>query len=166
MRNLFVLISLLILSISAGAQKVRFIVRNDSVFAFDTQTRTFQFQFKVSAVGQSSAVAAGQGTGGTVTQATNKSTGVTINKLMGQITTHSAALAAGAEVKFTVTNNQVAATDVPQVAISSGGTSGSYLIAVTAVSAGSFDITLTNASTGSLSQPVVINFNIFKAVNN
>lgn len=102
--------------------------------------------------------------GGTVTQLTNKATGVTINKARGQITTTNAALAAAAEVKFTVTNNTVAATDVPVVAIASGGTSGSYLICVSAVSAGSFDITLSNASAGSLSQALVINFAIIKAV--
>lgn len=55
--------------------------------------------------------------GGAVTQLTNKATGVTINKATGQITTAAAALAAGAEVTFRVTNSAVKATDVPVVAI-------------------------------------------------
>lgn len=106
------------------------------------------------------------GAGGTVTQLTNKSTGVTINKTCGQITMSNAALAAGSEVKFTVTNSTVSATDVPVLAIKSGGTSGSYLITVSAVSAGSFDIVVSNASAGSLSEAIVISFGIIKVTSN
>ena len=106
------------------------------------------------------------GAGGTVTQPTSKSTGVTINKICGAITTNNAALAAGAEVKFTVTNSMVAATDVVVLSIQSGGTSGSYLLTVGAVAAGSFDVVISNASAGSLSQALVINFAIIKAVTN
>lgn len=111
-----------------------------------------------------SALGYATGAGAAVTQQTSKSTGVTINALCGAITMNGAALAAAAEVKFTVTNNQVAATDVPVIGIKSVGTSGSYLICVSAVAAGSFDITISNASTGSLSQALVINFAIIKAV--
>jgi hypothetical protein len=102
------------------------------------------------------------GAGGTVTQLTNKSTGVTLNTLSGRITTHNAALAAAAEVTFVVTNNQVASTDVPVVAIASGGTAGSYAAVVSAVGSGSFSISLSNLSGGSLSQAVVINFAVIK----
>lgn len=102
--------------------------------------------------------------GGTVTQATNKSTAVTLNKLCGQITTFNAALAAAAEVKFTVNNNTVGVNDVPFVAIKSGGTSGSYIISVGAVANGSFDIVLSNVSTGSKSEAIVINFIILKSL--
>jgi hypothetical protein len=105
------------------------------------------------------------GAGGAVTQQTNKTTGVTLNKLSGQITMNAAALTAGSEVKFTVTNSQVASVDVPVIAIASVGTSGSYHAGVTAVGAGSFDITLTNLSAGSLSQAVVINFAVIKGAS-
>jgi hypothetical protein len=44
------------------------------------------------------------GAGGAVTQATDRTTGVTLSKLTGQITTNNASLAAGAEAEFTVTN--------------------------------------------------------------
>lgn len=104
------------------------------------------------------------GAGGTVTQLTSKSTGVTLNKVSGSITTHNAALAAGAEVKFTVTNSTVAATDVVILAIKSGGTSGAYLLTVGAVGSGTFDIVISNASAGSLSEAVVINFVVIKGV--
>jgi hypothetical protein len=147
-------------AVKAQTEYSNLIFRNDSVFGFNNTTKQFEF------ITKRMSVSAGQGYGGTVTQATNKSTGVTINKQFGQITTHAAALAAAAEVKFTVTNNQVSASDVPFVAIKSGGTSGSYLIAVSAVADGSFDITITNASAGSLSQAIVINFYIFKSVIN
>jgi len=114
----------------------------------------------------SSSVSAGigyaVGAGLVVTQITSKATGVTINAVTGAITTNNAALAAGAEVKFTVTNSCVAAIDIPIVAIKSGGTSGRYLITVSAVAAGSFDIVLSNVSAGSLSEAVVINFGIIK----
>lgn len=103
--------------------------------------------------------------GGAVAQLTSKATGVTLNKSCGQITTTNAALAAGAEVTFVVTNNTVAATDVPVVAIASGGTAGSYAAVVSAVAAGSFSITLSNLSAGSLSQALVINFKVIKSVN-
>jgi hypothetical protein len=105
------------------------------------------------------------GQGGAVTQLTSKATGVTLDKLCGQITTHNAALAAGAEVTFVVTNNTVAATDVPVLAIASGGTAGAYDVIVSAVGAGSFSVTITNLSAGSLSQALVLNFVIIKSVN-
>lgn len=102
------------------------------------------------------------GVGGAVTQGTSKATGVTLSKLTGQITTHNATLNAGVEVKFTVTNTLVAATDVPVVCISSGGTSGSYLVGVSAVAAGSFDITISNVSGGNLTEALVLNYVIIK----
>lgn len=105
------------------------------------------------------------GAGGTVTQITNRSTGVTLNKVTGQITTDATSLAAGAEATFTVTNSAVAATDVVVVCAASGQTSATSVPVVTAVAAGSFDITLTNlnastADTGAM----VINFCVIKSV--
>jgi len=95
----------------------------------------------------------------TVTQATSKSTGVTINASVGQIVTNNAALAAAAEVAFVVTNSAISTYDVPVVAIASGAaTAGTYLLSVATVAAGSFTIVITNASTGSLSEALTINF--------
>ena len=103
--------------------------------------------------------------GGTVTQATNKSTGVTLNTESGQITMNNAALAAAAEVSFTVTNSEIAATDVVVVNHGSAGTAGSYLVGVAAIAAGSFGITVTNVSGGSLSEAIVINFVALKGAS-
>lgn len=107
-------------------------------------------------------VESGVGAGGAVTQATSKSTGVTLNKIAGQITMNNAALAAGAEVAFTLTNSKIGANDIPLVAVASGGTSASYGAVITAVAAGSCEITVTNLSAGSLSEALVLNFAIFK----
>ena len=114
-------------------------------------------------------VTAGKGigptTGGTVTQATNKTTGVTLNTESGQITLNNAALGDGAEAKFTVTNDRVAATDVPHAVHGSGGTAGAYTVNIAAVAAGSFDISVGNVSGGSLSQAIVINFVLLKGAS-
>ena len=95
---------------------------------------------------------------GSVTQATNKATGVTLNKVAGVITMADAALAAAAEVSFTVTNSKIAATDVVVACHGSAGTAGAYIVSANGIAAGSFKITVSNVSGGSLSEAIVINF--------
>ena len=107
----------------------------------------------------------GPTTGGTVTQATDKSTGVTLNTESGQITMNNAALAAAAEVSFTVTNSKIAATDVVVVNHGSAGTAGSYLVNANTIAAGSFAVTVSNVSAGSLSEAIVINFVALKGAS-
>ena len=104
------------------------------------------------------------GAGGTVTQATSKSTGATLNKICGEIVMNGAALADGAEVSFTFTNSAIAATDVVIVNHASVGTAGAYVINVSAVAAGSCSITVGNVSGGSLSEAIKLNFAVVKAV--
>lgn len=109
-------------------------------------------------------VAIGMGAKQSVTQATNRSTGVTINAVSGQITTDATSLAAGAEATFVVTNDKVRATSVPVIAAASGQTAATSVPTVSAVAAGQFSITLTNlnaatADTGAM----VINFIVFDA---
>lgn len=101
-------------------------------------------------------------TGSTVTQLTNKATGVTINAQSGAITMNGAALAAAAEVSFVVTNNTVGANDVPVAVHKSAGTGGAYSVECNTVQAGSFKITVGNWSAGSLSEAIVIQFVILK----
>lgn len=84
------------------------------------------------------------GTGGTVTQSTSKSTGVTLNKVCGQITMNNATLNRNTSVTFTLTNSFIAATDVIIANIASGGTAGAYTITVEVVAAGSCNISLHN----------------------
>lgn len=105
------------------------------------------------------------GLGGAVTQATSKATAVTLDKLSGAITTDTAILNAGVEVSFTVNNAFVEASDIPVLAIASGGTVGRYDVGVSAVAAGSFSITITNLSAGNLAEALVINFAIIKGAS-
>lgn len=108
----------------------------------------------------------GTGAGGTVTQATNKSTGVTLNKITGQITMNNAALGAGAIVQFVVTNSSYNnATDVVHLQHASGGTNGSYRVEAMSGGTGAFVVTVTNISGGSLSEAIVINFVIIKGAS-
>ena len=107
----------------------------------------------------------GPTTGGTVTQATDKSTGVTLNTESGQITMNNAALAAAAEVTFTVTNSKIAATDVVVACHGSGGASGKYLVLANTIASGSFKVTVGNVSDGTLSEAIVINFVALKGAS-
>lgn len=105
------------------------------------------------------------GAGGTVVQAANKTNGVTLNKASGSITMNAAALASAALVTFTVTNSAVAATDTINLNLASGpATAGTYRYWIEAVAAGSFKITVENRSAGSLSEALVFNFAVVKAV--
>ena len=104
------------------------------------------------------------GSGGTVTQATNKTTAVTLNKINGEIIMHGAALADDATAAFTLTNSTIAATDVVIVNVASVGTAGAYQVTVGAVAAGSCSISVLNVSGGSLSQAIKLNFAVIKAV--
>ena len=97
---------------------------------------------------------------GTVTQATSKSTAVTLDKSAGQITMNNAALAAGAAVSFTLNNRFLSANDIVILTISSGATAAAYTAYVSSMAVGSTVITLRNLSAGSLSEAVVINYAI------
>jgi len=95
---------------------------------------------------------------GTVTQATSKSTGVTLNKSAGQITMNNASLATATNVTFTLTNSLISANDILILNVGSGATAGAYNCWVSGLSAGSATVTLRNISGGSLSEAVVLNF--------
>lgn len=97
---------------------------------------------------------------GTVTQATSKSTGVTLNKSSGQITMNNASLAAGATVLFTLTNNTLSAKDVLIVNVGSGGTSGAYWPYVANVGSGTAVIGVYNNTGSPLAEAIVINYAI------
>lgn len=102
------------------------------------------------------------GSGGAVTQATSKSTGVTLNKPTGQITLNGAALNAGTSVSFTLTNSSIAATDAVILTIGSGATADTYTVMVTATAAGSCRIQVQNFSITNRSEALVLNFAVIK----
>jgi hypothetical protein len=102
----------------------------------------------------------GTGSGGTVTQATSRTTGVTLSKPTGAITMFSAAGSVVAAT-FTVTNTLVAATDTIILNQKSG--TNLYVLLVTAVAAGSFNITFYTTG-GVATDAPVINFALIKGV--
>lgn len=114
------------------------------------------------------AIGYGTGAGSTVTQTTNRSTGVTINALSGTITTDTTSLAAEGSADFVVTNSKVEIGDVVVLSIQSGENSGGTLLSVQDVTNGSFTIRVHNgnvaagtAETGA----ILINFAVIKAVS-
>ena len=109
----------------------------------------------------------GSGTGGTVTQATSRTTGVTLNKVSGQITLFAATAISGhGSNEFTLTNSYIDATDVVHVCFASGLTGASYGVTVTAVAAGSCKITVSNFNNSATpSDTPVLNFVVIKGVN-
>lgn len=102
---------------------------------------------------------------GSVTQATSKSTAVTLNKPAGQITMNNAALATVTSVSFTLNNSYISTNDVLIVTLAGGiATAGTYNVWVNTLSAGSASITLRNVSAGSLSEAVVLNFALIHCI--
>ena len=103
----------------------------------------------------------GTGSGGTVTQATSKSTAVTLNKPTGQITMNNAALAGATAVEFSVNNSLLSINDCINL---SGvwGASPNYRIELKGVFAGGFAVRVTNITAGSLSEALVLNFALIK----
>lgn len=104
----------------------------------------------------------GTGAGGTVTQATDKYTAVTLNKPTGLITLNAAALGAGGSVSFDFNNSLIANKDVLLLTIRRGtGTAGAYDIKCD-LAAGVATIYVKNITVGNLSEGFQINFNLFK----
>lgn len=111
--------------------------------------------------GISSGIGYATGAGAAVTQITSRTTTPpVINRVTGAITLVSAAGSATYQ-SFTVTNSAVAATDVIIVNQKSG--TDKYIIMVTAVAAGSFQITFATTGGTTTEQPV-FNFAVIKGV--
>lgn len=103
------------------------------------------------------------GAGGTVTQATSRTTGVTLSKLCGNITMFSAAQAAAALVTFTLTNTLIAATDVLIVQHISATNGGSWGFS-TVCGSGSATISIKNITTASITSATPLRFFLLKGV--
>lgn len=106
------------------------------------------------------------GAGGTVTQTTSRTTGVTLNKPSGQITLVAASIPGLSSQEFTLTNSFIAATDVVLVSFASGLTATTYDVTVTATANGSCKISVHNVNNSATpTDTPVINFVVFKGVN-
>ncbi len=96
---------------------------------------------------------------GSVTQATSKSTGVTLNTSAGIITLNNASLLTATNVSFTLTNSFISSNDTVILTQASGAASaGSYNVWVSSLGAGSTVITVRNITAGTLSEALVLNF--------
>lgn len=107
----------------------------------------------------------GTGSGGTVTQATSKSTAVTLNKPSGRITMNAASLAAGASVVFDFSNSLITATDVVYASAYNPSVANAANYEVRAVgtnAAGSCAVFVKNISAGALAEALQINFVVVK----
>jgi len=102
----------------------------------------------------------GTGSGGTVTQATSKSTSVTLNKPTGQITMNNAPLAGGASIVFALNNSLITLNDT--ITVTSTGLGQNYKVSAYLASAGLVGIRVDNITAGSLSDALVINFTVKK----
>lgn len=106
------------------------------------------------------------GNGGTVTQITSRTTGVTLNAPSGQITLVAGSISGLSSQEFTLTNSYIAATDVVLVSFGSGLTATTYDVTVTETSAGSCKISVHNVNNSATpTDTPVINFVVFKGVN-
>ena len=111
------------------------------------------------------------GAGGAVTQATSRTTGVTLNAICGQITLFAASIAGHEADEFVLTNSAIEAGDVVVVSIKSGlagATAKYYRVGVTAVAAGSCTISVGNIDNGTVpaagTDSPVLTFAVIKAV--
>jgi hypothetical protein len=122
--------------------------------------RAFAADLGITSKGATAGIGYATGAGGAVSQATSRTTGVTLNAVTGAITLVSAAGSA-TPASFTVTNSAVAATDVIVLSQKSG--TDHYILLVTAVAAGSFQITAYTTG-GTTTEAPVINFAVIKGV--
>ncbi len=107
----------------------------------------------------------GSGSGGSVTQLTNKSTGVTLSTPSGRIIMASGNIAAGASVSFEVTCTHVSQYDLPLVCLASGGSAANYDFSIGYVNAGAYGIVVRNVSAGGLNEILNLNVNLLKGSN-
>lgn len=163
----------IVLDLAGGPPRIKLSMDNSSFALLSYQGGAFTpSSIASTGVITSSSPSAGvgyaTGAGGSVVQATNRTTGVTLNTITGQITTNNASLAAEAAAVFTVTNSACGLHDVPVVAIQSGSNGGNTKVTVNTVSAGSFVIQIANdnpaagtAETGA----IILNFTIIRGVS-
>lgn len=104
----------------------------------------------------------GVGAGGTVTQETDKTTAVALNKVCGQITMHNAALAGNTAARFFLSNDFISASDEVSVWLVNPVNPAVYDVAVDGIGNGVCAIRLHNTTSTSYSNSVVIGFAVRK----
>ena len=108
------------------------------------------------------------GTGGTVTQATSRTTGVTLNKITGEIVLFADSIAGHEADEFVLTNSTIEANDVIMLCIKNGGSLAAgtrkyYVTQVHTVAAGSCTISVGNIDNGAItSESPTLQFVVLK----
>lgn len=108
------------------------------------------------------------GTGGTVTQATSRTTGVTLNKITGEIVLFAVGIAGHEADEFVLTNSIIEANDVVMLCIKNGGSLAAgtrkyYVTQVNTVAAGSCTISVGNIDNGAItSESPTLQFVVLK----
>lgn len=108
------------------------------------------------------------GTGGTVTQATSRTTGVTLNKITGEIVLFAVGIAGHEADEFVLTNSTIEANDVIMLCIKNGGSLAAgtrkyYVTQVHAVAAGACTISVGNIDNGAItSESPTLQFVVLK----
>jgi hypothetical protein len=107
----------------------------------------------------SSPIGFASGAGGTVTQATSKSTSVTLNKACGQITTANTSIASNAVASFTFNNLFIDSTAQVLFEVQSGAAAGaSYVVEADNKGSGTCRVSIRNVTTGALAETLVLSF--------
>jgi hypothetical protein len=103
---------------------------------------------------------------GTVTQATDKTTAVTLNKPAGRITMAADALAGNTAVTFNLNNSFLSVNDILILNVSGGSVADAttYTAYTSSLGTGVAAITLRNLTATSRSEAVVLNFAIIHCV--
>lgn len=151
------------ITMSAGGILACTIAHLTGVMTFTKQgVFTLGVTSPVGVVSTGTAMGYAAGAGGTVTQLTNKTTAVQIDKPSGEIVTHNESVANGSTKLFTVTNNKISIGDNVILSHKSGGTFEAYMIRAMNIQNGSFQISIWNLTGGPLAQAVTIAFTVIK----
>lgn len=152
-----------LLQLASGATKAYGVALGTDTFLYRSAANTVETEGALLSKGPTSGIGYSTGSGGTVTQSTSKSTGVTLSKVCGTITMNGASLAANTSVAFTLTNTAIASTDMIVCVHDSVGTLGAYGVVATPGS-GSATVTVRNNTGGALAEAIVLRLFVLKGV--
>jgi hypothetical protein len=115
---------------------------------------------------------AGADVGGTATQDDTRTTGVTLNKICGDITLVSASIPAASTQRFTLTNSTIGANDMVLVCLAGGAAAGTepdtstYDVGVLRIATGACDIVIhnTDKTNATTTEQLVVRFMVIKGV--
>jgi len=127
----------------------------------DTMSGSLTVQGNVSLTSPTSTLGYGIGTGGVVTQLTDKSTTVTLNRPSGQIVTANELISVSAVKTFTLVNSTISSTDVLILNHAAGNNFGIYVLNARCQN-GSAQISILNEDTSSQADVLTISFVVIK----